>query len=400
MDIPPISQPTPLSVNVPVPPTDSTQQQQSGGDTLLDRPKKKRRKQVPKLTALDLTQSSAISSLVNIGRATSEEYTKSCERAKQKAKAKAKAKGTDAAVVADIGIDVQARMLETVLRRAARWAAGIAPQHSLAQFVMEARALSAKRDVRSYISNVRLAQLRGADIDDGNGGVPVDGQEDGDTTANANEDGNATGVVRTSEMSVRAMLANDAGDVNGGGRHDAGVAANMADMMMDDIPDMDDVMPQASGSKGMGGGPPAPEDDGWDEPEDMLMDDMPMDVMPMPIPTPMPKPMPANVSPPETAAAGEQDKGGKVDEATSGANTEPGPGSETGEAAAQKENGAAAATAGAAADKDGVGLEPGHEGVGAKTAGPTGSADVLVTKTTGDTEGREAHKVSKATEGG
>lgn len=396
MDIPSISQPTPLSVNAPVPPSDGTQQQ-SGGDTLLDRPKKKPRKQVPKLTALDLTQSSAISSLVNIGRATSEEYVKSCERAKQKARAKAKANGQNDVV--DIGSDVQARMLETVLRRAARWAAGIAPQHSLAQFVMEARAVSAKRDVRSYISNVRLAQLRGADIDAG--GAAADGQDgdgdDGDTAANANGNG-SRGIIRTGELSVRAMLANDAGDVDDGGRHGAGVTADMPDMMMDDIPDMNDV-PQASGSNGIGGatgrGPPEAEDDGWDEPEDILMDDMPMNSMPMPMPMSMPKPMPAKVAAREDATAGEQDKDGKG-ETTGGANTAPGPASEPAEAKA------GAATAEAGNDKEGEAaktVDAGVDGAAAEAEAATKSVEVSE-KTTGSAEPREADTLSKATEGG
>lgn len=385
-----MSQPTPLSVNVPVLPSAGTQRQ-SGGDTLLDRPKKKRRKQVPKLTALDLTQSSAISSLVNIGRTTSEEYVKSCERAKQKARAKAKSNGQTDEV--DIGSDVQARMLETVLRRAARWAAGIAPQHSLAQFVMEARAVSAKRDVRSYISNVRLAQLRGADIDAG--GLPVDGQDadggDGDTAANANAN-RSEGIVRTGELSVRAMLANDAGDVDDG-RHGVGVTADMPpDEMMDDIPDTNDVMPQTSSSNVMGGatrgGPSEPEDDGWDEPEDMLMDDMPMNATPTP--TPMPMSMPKATAPkvvqPEDAVAGEQDKDDK-DETTGGADPATRAGSEPGEGEAQKDDEATVAEGKASA------------GAAAGDAGSDNEGDGSE-KTAGDAERPEGDTGSKATEGG
>lgn len=142
MTTPPM-QPTPLngglSDNTAVTPVDAPVQ-------------KKRRLQTPKLTAHDLTSPKAISSIIELGRATSEEHEKYKGRR------------------------THANFLGAVIRRASRWAANVAPQHTLPEFVFASRTLAGSRPVRALVSNVRLAQLRGADV--ANNDVDADGLAD------------------------------------------------------------------------------------------------------------------------------------------------------------------------------------------------------------------------------
>lgn len=218
----PVTEPQPSQHLQPLNPAPS-----SAADEVVkptDQPivKKRRFNRPPKLSIEKLTSTDAISSIVAIGRATSSEYREG----------------------------KQAQMLSTVIRRAIRWANSVAPHHSPAQFAVEARAISSKREVRSYLSNVRLAQLRGAHLGEEEEDVDVD-----------------------DHMEIEPQL--NKGIQNGKEENAAGAVAA-------DVPDIDEMMlmqreleqqpqPTSQANQEKVANPPPQDDDGWDE-EDMFMD--------------------------------------------------------------------------------------------------------------------------------
>lgn len=151
--------------------------------------KRRRIQPLPKLTTAQLTAASAISSLVAVGRATSLEHQRS------------------------EGHRTHASLLSAVVRRATRWTQTVAPRHSLSQFVVEARALSGNRALRAYISNVRLAQLRGADEGaDGGGGEAHAGGSADTLLQPPMPDPGASGPMPAAPMPEGAAIAADVPD--------------------------------------------------------------------------------------------------------------------------------------------------------------------------------------------
>lgn len=184
--------------------------------------RKKRKLQAPKLSILELTDAKAIASIFSVGKSTSEENKRHEGRS-------------------------HARKLATVLRRAGRWAATIAPQHTLPQFVIAARALASKRELRSLISNVRLAQLRGIDVEDER---RVGQTEGGSGNADENDgmnDGMKDGAA-DGDMAYDGMNGiNDGADA---------ADADAGNAIVADVPEV-----LADGHGG---------DTGWDEPDDLI----------------------------------------------------------------------------------------------------------------------------------
>lgn len=160
----------------------------------IRQPRKKRKVSRPKLTIGQLTSPEAISSIVSIGRATVEEYN---EKGSQQA---------------------HARKLATVLRRAGRWASSVAPQHTMAQFVIEARGLASNRGLRSHVANVRLAQLRGADVATSMGDGHDNGNAGGDVVAEAAATAQSMAPASGGITDAQAMFADvpDELDMDGG----------------------------------------------------------------------------------------------------------------------------------------------------------------------------------------
>lgn len=98
------------------------------------KPPRQKRKQRPKLTVADVTTASAIHSALSIGRR-----------------------------VAARGIPEPGRegpALNSLLRNMRRWAADVAPDYDVAEFVVAAQALAGKRELRPVLANLRLAELR------------------------------------------------------------------------------------------------------------------------------------------------------------------------------------------------------------------------------------------------
>lgn len=181
-----------------------------------DQPVRKVRPRAPKLTLEGITAPSTVAALFTVGRATAAEYTRLEKQG-----------------------GYHARLLGSTLRRAARWAQSVAPQHSLSQFVVEARALSSRRDVRARVSDIRLAQLRGADVVD-----------------------------------AAADSVNDTGVLGGSDPAEAGAECENGGAVTADVPD--DVFDLPPGGDGA-----------WDEPDDMLDDEQLNVVMQVPPPQPL-----------------------------------------------------------------------------------------------------------------
>lgn len=266
-------QPTPLNAGT----------KRGGETTLIDTPvPRKRRLQVPKLTTHEFTAPSMVASIVGIGRATSEEY----ERNK--------------------GRRSHASFLAAVIRRAARWASEVAPQHTLPQFVIAARTLASSRPVRAIVADIRLAQLRGADVTNNvsNDKIVDDLDQDDDLGTNAPEtNGSNLTAPHVSKVPDGAGSGHDGhadstvrdGDSDGEDDDDTvirrhskrrsradssaeeGVLAGSGPVMADVPDDIDDLlksgstapMPPPQQGPVVGG-----DDDGWDEPDDIFFDDL------------------------------------------------------------------------------------------------------------------------------
>lgn len=246
---------------------------------LLDAPApKKRRLQLPKLTAHEFTAPTAVASLIAVGRATSEEYEKNKGRRSQ------------------------ASFLAAVIRRASRWAAEVAPQHTLPQFVTEARTLATSRPVRALVADIRLAQLRGADVtnDASDNVLPGERDQNGDTNAGAAsddelmiEDEPVADTSKTNEGNRSTQTALDDGPdddedtvVRRGrpkkrpvARDRAGVGSLIASgPVMADVPDeIDEILGSSSAvhtTLAMNGTVGNDDTDGWEDPEDDLIAEM------------------------------------------------------------------------------------------------------------------------------
>lgn len=179
--------------------------------------KKRRFNRPAKLSIEKLTSTEAISSIVSTGRTTASEYREG----------------------------KHAQMLSTVIRRAIRWAGTVAPNHTPAQFAVESRALSSKREVRAYLSNVRLAQLRGAHVGE---------EEDVDVDDNMEIE---QSVGQENRPFQNVAVAADAPDMD-------------EIMLMEQEMELQSKAPTVS--KQVQASDPPEEQDLWDE-EDMFMDE-------------------------------------------------------------------------------------------------------------------------------
>lgn len=269
----PMTQPTPLNGGT-----------KRGVDlTLVDTPvPRKRRLQVPKLTTHEFTAPSMVASIVGIGRATSEEY----ERNK--------------------GRRSHASFLAAVIRRASRWASEVAPQHTLPQFVIAARALASSRPVRAIVADIRLAQLRGADVTNNvsNDNIVDDLEQDDDLGTNAPEtNGSDLTVPRVAEVPDSAGPSHEdqAGSTVRGGDSDgeddddtvirrhpkrrsraksssnAGALSGSGPVMADIPDDIDELLKSGSAvpvPPSQDGPVAGGADDEWDEPDDVFFDDL------------------------------------------------------------------------------------------------------------------------------
>lgn len=124
--------------------------------------------------------------------------------------------------------------LSAILRRAARWAATVAPDHSLASFVHSANVMSGNRALRSHLVHVRLAAERGVHADDADPDADLGNNNTISNIDNVAADADDTPIQLESRIKPVS------------GPSDGPIVANVPpeNAVAADVPPDDDIVPQ------------------------------------------------------------------------------------------------------------------------------------------------------------